>query len=738
MEAEQTHPLETATHNEAPLTTPETATQEHETGTPAETQATETSEAQNEASLTAPETAAKPQETPAPAQEPEAGIPAPHNRAETANAPAETQPAPEQPQATEQAPAATAIDASPLKAWWESATFEGKEYATLQDDGTLMLNATPFSEARSIGNLTAENAAAITKALTDKFPDAAARVKDLADEWDSTEDKLKMTGKVSRTRDYLMNASAIGDFAPLYKQLAFWHNTVSEASGSNYKAKQDLVAKAESLADSEAWKETTTAMKGLTDEWKAIGFTDKDRSDELWNALEAARNKFYERKRAHQEGQEKELLQNLDIKMELVDKAENLAASESWRQTTDAFKALMDQWKETGRTVSDKNELLWQRFIAAKNVFFERKKQHYNTIQHEQEGNYAKKLDIVTRAEALSDSRDWNVTSLAYAGLMEEWKTSGRVPTDKADELWERMSKAKDVFYNNKRTHLDTQRVTLDDNMAQKRALIRRAQELERSTQWRETTDEFAELMEEWKKIGPVPREWNDKLWEEFTGSRRTFFENKDKARDRHKGQIVQQQQDRLSQARQFLKTLQDEIKDDLESFEDWKVSLTNITPGPKAKELKAHLEKLIAGAEPNMKRKQDKIESVMKQVEELEASAKKKPQREDRPKQQREDRPKTGEALQPAAMNEEQSAPETEAQEEAPAESSSLLSNEQEENAVVGDEGAPEANITQSDAGAGTPGGDEKPEQSAPANETEAHEPPAESSEGSSDKAAE
>lgn len=631
-------------------------------------------------------------------------------------------------QAAPPAAAVASTDDNALKTWWESANIEGKEFTTLQDDGTLLLNATPFSEARTIGQLTAENAPAISKALSDKFPDVAAKVKDLANEWDSTEDKLKMTGKVSRTRDYLMNAAAIGDFAPLYKQLAAWHITVSELSGTNYKAKQDLVAKAEGLAESDNWKDTTAAMKALTDEWKAIGFTDKDRSDELWNALEAARNKFYERKRAHQEGQEKELLQNLDIKMELVDKAENLAASENWRQTSDAFKALMDQWKETGRTVSDKNELLWQRFIAAKNVFFERKKQHYNIIQHEQEGNYAKKLDIVNRAEALSESREWNATSAAYAALMEEWKTSGRVPADKADELWERMSKAKDIFFNNKRTHLDTQRVTHDDNMAQKRALIRRAQELQHSTQWRETTDEFAELMEEWKKIGPVPREWNDKLWEEFIGARRAFFDNKDKDRDRRKGQIVRQQEDRVAQTRQFLKTLQDEIREDAESFEDWKVSLTNITPGPKAKELQAHLEKLIAGAAPAMKRKQDKIDSVAKQLEELEAAAKRKPQKEHSDKPGREERQHRQEPHSQDAQKEPTAeAPAGPAAESGEAsDNGDLLSNEAEEKAVAGDEDAPEKGITQSDAGAGSPDADEQPEQSAANSETVAQEPPA------------
>jgi hypothetical protein len=604
-----------------------------------------------------------------------------------------------------------------LKTWWETAGFEGKEFTTLQDDGTLVLNATPFSEARTIGHLTPENADAVTKALSDKYPEATARIKELSDEWDSTEDKLKLSGKVSRTRDYLMNAAAIGDFEPLYRQLASWHNEVSERSRENFKAKQALVAKAEAMADSENWKETTAAMRALTDEWKAIGFTDKDRRDELWNALEAARNKFYERKRLHQEGQEKEMLQNLDIKMELVEKAEQLAASDSWRQTTEAFKTLMDKWKETGRTVSDKNEALWQRFITAKNVFFDRKKQHFDTIQAEQEGNYAKKLDIVMRAEALSESRDWNATSAAYATLMEEWKASGRVPADKADELWDRMSKAKDIFFNNKRHHMEAQRVALDDNMAQKRALIKRARELERSTQWREATDEFAELMEEWKKVGPVPREWNDKLWEEFIGARRSFFDNKDKDRDRRRGQVARQQEDRLAQTRNFLHTLQAELKEDADNLDDYKLSLTNITPGPKAKELQAHLEKLIAQAEPSMKRKQEKIDAVTQQLQELEAAARRKPQKESGHRNGEKKHQSSGAE---ADMGTEQHGP---IEPMHTAAEDTLLSNEAEEHAVAGNVAAPEAGITQSDAGAGTPGGDTVPEAEAPGNTTSAGE---------------
>lgn len=511
----------------------------------------------------------------------------------------------------------------PLKTWWETTDFEGKAYCRLKEDDSLVLNPTPFSDERTISQLTAENAPAVVKAFSDKFAEVTARIDELNTEWDATDDKLKLSSKVSRTRDYLQHAAAIGDYEPLYRRLAGWHNAVQELIDVNFKAKQEIVAKAKTLAQSEHFKETTQAFKELTEQWKESGFVEKDRNDELWNEIEAAKNTFYERKRLHQEGQEKDMLQNLDLKMELVDKAERLAASDSWKQTTDAFKALMDEWKTIGRTMSEKNEALWQRFITAQNVFFERKRAHYDMIKQEQEVNHAKKLAIVVQAESLSESREWNTTTAAYAQLMDEWKASGRVAADKADELWDRMSKAKDTFFNNKRHHFEAQRVTLEDNLALKAALIKRAEELKYSTSWREGSDEFAELFEEWKKIGPAPRTENERLWDQFAKARRFFFERKDADWERRKSQQEKQFDSRVSQTRQFLETLRAELVDDAESLEDFKNSLNNITPGPKAKELQAHLEKLIAQAGPGMERKREKIAEVEQQLAELEGKKK-------------------------------------------------------------------------------------------------------------------
>lgn len=509
---------------------------------------------------------------------------------------------------------------SQLQSWWENVVFPGKAFFQLKETGELVLKATDAHPERTITTLTADNADAATKALIEKFPEVEGKVKELQAEWEAADDKLKLMGKLTRTREYLMHSHAIGDFHSLILSLDEHEKVIARIIEENHAAKLTLVQQAETLVDKDNWKETTQSLRDLAEQWKHIGFVDKQRNDELWNRLEAARNKFFERKRQHQEGQEKDMLQNLDLKMELVEKAENNAASEEWKETTELFKQLMDQWKSIGRTLPEKNEELWNRFIAAKNAFYDRKKQHFESIQQEQESNYVVKLALVEKAEALKESTDWTGTSQAYADLMEEWKNAGRVPVDKADELWNRLNAAKEHFFQGKRHHFEAFRVSLEDNYAQKMSLLKRAESLKNSTHWRESTEELNELMTEWKKIGPVPREHSDRIWEEFIAARTFFFNRKDADRERRKSQAEKQLVNRTQQTRNFLVKLEEELKEEQSKLDDFKEGLNNITTGPKEEELRQHLQKLIAQSEHKVKHKLEKMEEVKTQLNDLES----------------------------------------------------------------------------------------------------------------------
>jgi hypothetical protein len=229
-----------------------------------------------------------------------------------------------------------------LQGWWSAQAFTGKELYKLEDNGTLMLTEHSNVKPREIAHITAENAEAVLKNLQDKYTSLEAKVKELEIDWLATDDKLKLSDKVQQLKEQLNSAHALGDMLRLGLVLHDWVHALYLRSEEVYAEKLKIAELAESLAESTEWKDTTQAFKDITEKWKASGLLEKGRSDKLWNRIDAARNTFYERKRANQQEEEKDMLQNLDLKLDLVERAESLAASQEWKKTTEVFHKLTD------------------------------------------------------------------------------------------------------------------------------------------------------------------------------------------------------------------------------------------------------------------------------------------------------------------------------------------------------------------------------------------------------------
>ncbi len=507
-----------------------------------------------------------------------------------------------------------------LIAWWNEQSFAGKELFKLETTGELILLSNTYIKERTIANISEENHDVVLKNLEEKFVVAESKVMELEVEWMSTEDKLKLAEKVAHIREYNNQLLAVGDFLKLGALIHDWEHTLYTLTEENYASKLKITELAESLSDSEEWKETTQAFREIADKWKQTGHVDKGRNDKLWNRIEAARKTFQDRKRLHHEDEEKNMLHNLDLKIDLVEQAEAIAGSEDWKKTSDTFQRLTDEWKTIGHTINKKNEELWQRFIAAKTAFFDRKRDHSKKIHLEQEKNYEEKLAIVERAEAVKESTEWNATSQAYATMMEEWKKTGRVPSERGDELWKRFVDAQDQFFIAKKLHFGEIRSVQEQNYNLKKAIYDRAERIKNSNQWNDTTAEMIELLEEWKKIGPIPRSYGDKMWEDFNAARKYFFARKDANREQRKQYHETQKVVRAAEAKGMVKKLLDDIKEEEEKLADFKNGIENITPGKKAAELRAHLENLIKESTASLQRLKDKYEQGQKDMKAVES----------------------------------------------------------------------------------------------------------------------
>ena len=530
---------------------------------------------------------------------------------------------------------------------WESITFPGKELYQLDEHGVLTLMPTALVKEREIAVMSAETIETVVKNLQEKFEQMMSKVREMEVEWMATQEKSKLADKIEQLKGQINSTQAIGDFEKAAQIVNDWESSIKKASDENLAAKKALAEQAEAMAESTDWKETTQAFRDLNEKWRLSGFLDKSRNDALWNRIEKARARFMDRKRAHHSDEEKDLLAALDMKIELAEEAESMSMSEDWKATTEKYLAIIEKWKGLGRTLPKKNEELWQRIMAAKNIFFDRKKAHFDRIQQEQEANYVIKAALVEKAEALKESTNWGATTTALTALMEEWKKTGRAPHDKAEEQWKRFNDAQEHFFQAKKRYNDELRKTMDSNYELKSALLAKAEELKDSTRWSEATAELNRLFDEWKTIGPVPREHNNRIWDAFIAARKHFFERKDADREQRKSQneaykAAREARDeadrkhkeereradrkhRVESAKKSIKSAHDELAEEKEKLADFKNAIENIVPGKKAEELRAHLTQLIAESEKHIVALEQKIVKVtaeMSQVIEKEENA--------------------------------------------------------------------------------------------------------------------
>ena len=506
--------------------------------------------------------------------------------------------------------------------WWEEQTFNGKQLYKLDEAGNIVLLAGPNNSERVIANVMADNRDTVVKTLVEKFELVTARMTETETEWLAQDDKVKMADKVERLKDFLLHVNALGALDKALEVATGWEDAIKALTEENYNAKLKLTEMAEALGESTDWKEAPNIFKDLADKWKQTGYVDRNRNDKLWNRIEAARKKFQDRKRAHQDDTERDLLDALDLKIELAEQAEALANSESWKAATENFQQIVEKWKTIGRTLPKKNEELWQRIMTARSTFFDRKKEHYDRVQVEQEANYTIKLAIVEKAEAMKESKEYSNTAKAFAALMDEWKKTGRAQHEKGEELWKRFTAAQEQFFEARRVHTEQIRLSQENNYEKKSAILRRAEQLKNSSRWADVTTEMNQLFEEWKTIGPVPKEHSETMWEAFLAARRLFFKRKDESREQRKEQFLANKTARVEQAHSIVGKLKQEIIDEQEKLLDFNNALENITPGKKAAEIRTHLEVLIADCKAKTKRLHEKLaaaEDELKSVNERE-----------------------------------------------------------------------------------------------------------------------
>ncbi|MFO0980246.1 MAG: DUF349 domain-containing protein [Planctomycetota bacterium] len=140
---------------------------------------------------------------------------------------------------------------------------------------------------------------------------------------------------------------------------------------------------------------------------------------------------------------------------------------------------------------------------------------------------------LCQKMEALREVDDAAKAAREMKLLQREWKAVGPARRDKSEELWTRFKTASDAVYQRCREQFDKLDQERSENLKKKEELCEKVATLvaasaEESAQpigWKATADQIKALQEEWKQIGPVPKEQADAIWKRFREPCDRFFE---------------------------------------------------------------------------------------------------------------------------------------------------------------------------------------------------------------------
>ena len=313
----------------------------------------------------------------------------------------------------------------------------------------------------------------------------------------------------------------------------------------NLEAKEEFCQAAEGLAESENVLEAFRELQKLHEQWKEYGPVAKEFRESVWERFKVATAVINKKYQAHFEGLKEQQAENLAKKTALCEKVEEIAAREvngsnQWNEFSKEIEDIQKEWKTIGFASKKENQKIYDRFRAACDQFYARKRDFYNDYKDSINTNLDKKIALCEAAEELKKSTEWKKAIDQFISLQKQWKEIGAVPRKKSDQLWKRFRAACDEFF----AERDKQAKPENDYYGNLKAKNRLIEEMNAYELKGDDSDFQAlqDFQKRWQEIGFVPFKEKDKVAKAYKDAVSRFPSGRSQRRTRGGRQLSEKE----------------------------------------------------------------------------------------------------------------------------------------------------------------------------------------------------
>lgn len=178
------------------------------------------------------------------------------------------------------------------------------------------------------------------------------------------------------------------------------------------------------------------------------------------------------------------------------------------------IKSLQEEWRTLGKGAGENHEADWNRFQDATQKAYQPCREYFAAQALIREENLRRRDALIAKLTAFEAGHDWmhpdwQAVTNALRETKEEWRRCSPVDRDAAKARQEKFV----VVTTSLQGRLDAEH---SGNQAQKESLIERARQLLDSDDGRQAAEQVKALQKTWRTVGPVPRDRDQRLWEQF------------------------------------------------------------------------------------------------------------------------------------------------------------------------------------------------------------------------------
>lgn len=243
---------------------------------------------------------------------------------------------------------------------------------------------------------------------------------------------------------------------------------------------------------------------------------------------------FKEKRNAYYQNLKKDLQENLDRRLEIIEELKGLLnIDENINSTYNHFKEIQEKWRNAGPIPRDKYNNIWNTYHHHVENFYDFLHLNREFRDLDFKHNLEQKLKIIERATELAQETDVNRAFRELQSLHKMWKEDlGPVAKEYRDAIWEKFSDLTKKIHENRQLYFKEIDKVYEKNLEKKHDIIDSIIEVGKEhprnhNGWQQKIKQIEALREEFFQAGKVPMSSNEETWSKFKSAVRDFNRNK-------------------------------------------------------------------------------------------------------------------------------------------------------------------------------------------------------------------